>query len=434
MEKEDVNKKEITYTPKISKAKSKEIKLFTPHPLQKRIISQLDLPTTTKVLVNCGRQIGKTTLGWNWLIRECGNNPNSIGLWVSRWHQQANKVYATIAKYIGSAPFVAGLSRIDKEIRFTNGSVIKFRSAHNFEAIRGETVNYLVCDEFALFPREAWEESINPTQAAVQAPKALLLSTPRGKNLWYEMFKAAKRNGTNVIAITAPSTESPYISKEYIKELKETLSDNAFRQEILAEFIDDVGSLFENVEACSVSSGVWNKDKKLYAGLDIGFKNDYTVLTIFDEDYNMIDMFRANDDTQNFDNMVDFIYEVLVRYDFPELAVEINRFDSVATLLKKKGVDIIEFTTTQQSKQKIIENLTRLFSTKKITILNKNHISNPNGIIQEEFYAYEYSYNHNTGNVKFNAPKGVHDDIVMSSALACNLISKDDGYGVNFFF
>lgn len=403
------------------------LRLVKPHAVQQKILDSIEHPDIKYCLVNCGRQVGKTTFGWNYLTYKIQKS-NTVGVWVSRWHKQSKKVMDTMRKHLSHCPLVEKFKLQDKEILFVNGSVIKFYSAENYEAIRGETIDWLVLDEFALFKEAAWKEVIKPTLATRENAKVLMLSTPRGKGWWYDLFKKANSNEISAVkwsAVKASSMESPYVSKEFIEEFRESVSSSVFKQEILAEFIDDAGSVFEYVDTCANSDGVPSERpgevKVLYAGLDLGFKNDYTVLTLFDSNYKMIDWFRANDSKQNYDKMAEEIKSILDGYELQgydiKLSAEVNKFDSVITLLRQKGVDVEEFTTTSKSKIKIIENLMTLFQTKRISILDREEI-------KDELFNFEYNYNPKTRNVSFGAREGSHDDIVMSMAIAVNQIFK----------
>ena len=42
-------------------------------------------------------------------------------------------------------------------IEFTNGSRIMFFSAESEDGIRGNTFDYLVCDEFAFIKKDTWQ-------------------------------------------------------------------------------------------------------------------------------------------------------------------------------------------------------------------------------------------------------------------------------------
>lgn len=399
--------------------KTNTIKLFTPHSLQRRILDAIDKHTYT--LVNCGRQVGKTTLGWNWLLKETLSKTNKTGVWVSRWHKQSSKVFDTVVKATEGLPLIQHINKQDRIIQFTNGSQIKFFSADNYESIRGESINFLVCDEFALFKREAWDEAIRPTIAAQRNPKVLLLSTPRGRGFWFDLFQQAKASEyPEWCAITAPSTESPYINKSWVQDAKKTYPIKKYKQEILAEFIDDQGALFSNVaKCCRLQPREAQATPPLVAAVDCGFVHDYTVVTVFNQNKEMVDILRFNDPNRNYKRAARKIDEFLAYYKYPKTRVEINKYDSVYTELKQlmPPNTVFEFNTTAKSKANIINYIATLFANEDIKLID-------NPTITEEFFNYTYQYT-NSGNVVFNASSGYHDDIVMSSAIALSWFKEN---------
>lgn len=92
--------------------------------------------------------------------------------------------------------------------------------------------------------------------------------------------------------------------------------------------------------------------------------------------------------------------------------VENNMYQGIIELLVEKDVDVIAFNTNTKSKKDIIERLCLLFEQKLIKIPD-------NQVLIDELINYSYVYNPVTRNVSYNAPAGLHDDCVMSLAIAC---------------
>jgi hypothetical protein len=403
--------------------KNGKITLFRPHQLQHRIITELGKDNINLVAVNCGRQVGKSTLGWNWLLKQVMTHPDINGAWISRWHKQSNKVFKQIEKKINGLPYLERIWKIDRSFEFKNGSYMKFFSADNYEAIRGESIKYLVCDEFALFKEEAWHEAIRPVMAAQKGYKSLLLSTPRGRGFWYDLCQTAEKKD-NWSFITAPSMESPFIEDQFIEDARATMPKHEFRQEILAQFIDDSGEIFDNVdELCSLTRSNPERIKDfgyIAAAIDVGFKNDYTVCTIFgkgknDEKIYQLDMFRERDTSMNYKSMSQKLHNFLKKWNFPKCAVEINMHDSVYSFLKELNTPRVHtYRTTSKNKGENISYLTSLFSSGSIYLIDDDDL-------KDEFFNFGYQYK-NGGGVTYGAKGNHHDDIVMSSAIALSLL------------
>lgn len=394
----------------------KEIELFTPYAKQAEIIKAVN--NFRFVCVNTGRQVGKTTLGWNLLIEKAANNPNTVNVWVSPFQKQLNKVFDTLVYAIEDLPIVTKISRVEKVITFYNNSKIKFFSAENHDAMRGETVNFVVCDEFAMYKTDAWDFTIRPTMVTKKDSKALLLSTPRGRGLWYDLCQMGKDpNNKNWTFLTAKSEESPLADQEFLQDAKKTMSESAYRQEFLAEFIENQGSLFSNIDQslCLEPNSVTHSG--LVAGIDVGFKNDFTVCTIFNDKFEMVDMFRKRDDNLDYRAMSKEIYMFLKKYNFPRTRIEINMHDSVYTFLKQMRVPRLEaYRTTAKTKKEDITFLSSLFASQQIKLLKDNEIEN-----EVVNFGYEIT---SKGNIVYHATGNFHDDIVMSVAIALSQLKK----------
>ncbi len=135
---------------------------------------------------------------------------------------------------------------------------------------------------------------------------------------------------------------------------------------------------------------------KLYAGLDLGRAEDYTVLTIINEDGEIVDIYR--DRQKPWDVLVSNILVYLRKYQ-PILQVEINSIgDVIYEMLKKKYSKTYPFQTNTHSKQNIIEDL--------ILGLNLGKLSLPSKTLNEDLYnelqTFTYTYSPTTRNTQWN--------------------------------
>jgi hypothetical protein len=331
--------------------------------------------------------------------------------WVSPIYNQANKVYEQVIKAFSDAPGI--ITRKDGQklrIEFLNGSTIQFFSAERYDNIRGFTFDYLIIDEFAFIDSEAWTEVLRAT-VLVKGKKVLLISTPKGKNHFYQIHSL---DGTNpqYKSFSMSSYDNPLIDKREIDDAKLTLPDHIFRQEYLAEFIDGAGSIFTEINYKESSSGT-----RFYGGLDVARADDYTVLTIFNEQGEMVFIDRWRHDSWT--NIVQKVAEVILKYN-ANTFIEINSIgDPIFEMLKKLvNPNLIQpFLTTSKSKQDIIEQLAVANQNKEVSML-------PVEWLKKEFDVFTYEYNPKTRVIKYSAPAGFHDDGIMSSAIGYEAVKK----------
>ena len=309
-------------------------------------------------------------------------------------------------------------------IEFDTGSSIQFYSADAYDSIRGETFDALICDEFAFFKPEAWNEVLKAT-VLVRGKKVLILSTPRGKNQFYQLYNLAEHN-QNYISFRGSSYDNPFIDPEEIKEAQRNLPDHVFKQEYLAEFLDNGSSVFRNIKECIKES---SQTGNLFAGVDLGRSDDYTVLTIVDQ--NNIEVYCERWRHMEWSAIIDNIVTQLNHYK-PNCLIESNGAqDAIYEQIRNKVTynknSIQPFVTTSKSKQNIIEDLIVQFESKEIGIKGFDWQVN-------ELEVFTYEYNLKTRAIKYSAPTGLHDDYVMSRAITNHALKTMKSSGKYFVY
>ncbi len=402
-----------------------EVEGFTPHPKQKEVVD-LCLDDITKYIVCCtGRQFGKTFLAMNILLKWALEDNGSILMFVSPVYSQAKKVFSELISAIADSGLTLSVNKSELFITFINGSIIYFRSGEREDSLRGYTLDYLIMDEAAYQKDVVWKTVLRPT-VLVRGKKVLFISTPKGKNWFYELAnRGYSEEYVNYKTFHATSFDTPFITKEELEEAKLSLPENIYRQEILAAFVDDGGEVFSNLKLNCVLNHYPSKEtnEKYFAGLDIGRANDYSVLTIFNSKGEVVRIHRQRQNTWNV--IVSEVVKHLREFN-ARCVIEINGVgDPIFEQIKKQYSNVEPFITNNESKQNIIEDL--------ILSLNEEKIKLPtqelNADLYRELSTFTYEYSPKTRKVKYGAPSGFHDDMVMSLALAANCLKKKINYG-----
>jgi len=76
------------------------------------------------------------------------------------------------------------------------------------------------------------------------------ISTPAGRNGFYDMFTRGVERQEGFGSFTFPSNVSPYFPAKEWAETKATLPEDVFRQEYMAEFLEDSAGVFRGVDGC----------------------------------------------------------------------------------------------------------------------------------------------------------------------------------------
>ena len=398
---------------------------FTPTKKQQEIIKACT-DNTTKYIIGCfGRQSGKSFTGQNLILKWALEDNGSTSMWVSPVYSQAKKVFSELVNTIAETGLTKSVNKSELFIEFINGSVIYFRSGEREDTLRGYTLDYLVVDEAAYIKDVVWSTVLRPT-VLVKGKKVLFISTPKGRNWFYNIaVRGYGDENQQYKTFHATSFDTPFITKEELEEAKLSLPDSIYRQEIMAEFIEDGGEVFSSLSSACILTSYPPQvaGEKYYGGIDFGRQNDYTVLTILNSKGEVVDFYRERQ--KSWDIIVSEVVSKLKRWK-PVAIAEVNSIgDVLYENIRKQYPGIQPFVTNNESKQNMIEDL--------IMGLNENKLVLPTNELNTDLYkelsVFTYEYSPKTRRVKYGSPSGFHDDTIISLALAYQSFKKKATYG-----
>jgi len=373
------------------------------HPSQKTVF-EADYRFKT---LACGRRWGKTRLGSLKCVTIglCGGR----AWWVAPSYPMSNVGWRLIKQLAVVIPGTE-LRQSERSIIFPGGGSVQIKSADKPDSLRGEGLDYLVMDECAFIKEDAWSEALRPALADRKGG-ALFISTPKGIN-WF--FRIHNSGADDWHHWSFPTSDNPYIDAAEIETAKTSLPERIFRQEFMAEFIDDAGGVFRNVMQCAIAEPQEAAiDGHSYImGVDWGKHNDFTVLTILDTTGEI----PRQAHTDRF-NQIDYTLQVgrlkavFDRFKPFSIIAERNSMgEPLIEQMARDGLPVQAFTTTNATKGQAIEALALAFERQEIGILN-------DPVTIGELQAYEME-RLPSGMLRYNAAAGMHDDTVMSLALA----------------
>jgi hypothetical protein len=383
---------------------------FNPTKIQTEILSGILESNVKYHIINTGRQIGKTITLQNLMLYWAINDAPVKILFVAPVYSQVTRVQKEMMAAIGGSGLVANNNYSDNELTLTTGSTIYFRSAERYDNIRGGTFDMACLDEAAFIKEGAWTEAIKPT-LLVRGKKVVMASTPNSKNWFYDIAMLAQSpDYQDYKFYKATSYDTPYISHKEIEDAKRTVPDKVFKQEYLAEFLDGGGEVFSNLP--SIEFNKYPKPQgKLFAALDIGRANDFTCCIVMDQKGNIVDTYRNNKDSWN--SITKDVIALVKKWN-ANLLVETNGVgDPIYSNILDEWKNTHPFTTTNKSKQEIIEGLILDVNEKNISIPSKSLF----GALQHEMETFTYKYNPKTRSIQYGHPQGGHDDTVIALAL-----------------
>ena len=373
-------------------------------------------------VVKSKRQCGKSFLASLILIYFSLNKRDTTSLIVEPTLNQSRRVFKEITKMLEGSNIIKNANQSLLSIDFINGSEIIFKSAEQYDAIRGYSVSgILIVDEGAFIVDDVYE-ILFPVRDAHNAPM-LVISTPLFcDGYFYRLFTSTNSKSYD----WCDYDTSYFLSDEKLEQYRNTLSELKFRSEYLGQFITDGGYVFRNITNCVLSDSIV-KGEPVVCGIDwaVGNDGDDTVLSLLDANANAVDFIRINNmsPVEQIDTIVNKLNTI---QSLKKVVVEQNSIGNVYfDMLKHKYSRhsiITKFNTTNESKRRIIEQLATAFQNENIHIPNDRELIN-----QLQHYAVEktakgYTYN----------GQGAHDDYVMSLAMAYDALTTKSNYCVSF--
>ena len=376
-----------------------------PHPAQRQI---LDEAKRFNVEV-CGRRFGKTQLDiFEAVPVVLAGAPVGI---MFPTYKMLSDVWREFVNVF--APLKKDKSEQEHRLELVTGGVIEMWSAEAADAVRGRKYKRLIFDEAAMVSdlMNTWNAILRPTLVDLKGD-AYFKSTPKGRNGFHQLFQLGQDElNTEWKSWQFPTIANPTIAKSEVEAMRDTMPELIYRQEVLAEFIDSDGGVFRRVqEAATLQPQEPMPNRQYIAGVDVASSVDFTVVSVFDvEAREMVFMDRFN--RVDYPVLINRLAAIYSRYGLTSMVVESNSIGRpVIDELVARGLNIVPFTTTSATKQSIIQSLQSAFENGQIRVLDEP-------VLIGELLSFEATRNA-SGSFSYSAPSGMHDDCVMSLAIA----------------
>jgi len=223
------------------------VTLRTPHAHQRAFLDS----TAKRRIIRAGRRGGKT-VGIAILAVEAFLKGKRI-LYGTPTQEQVGtfwyEVKRALADAIDAGLFVKNESTHTIEQPHTRAR-IRAKTAWNADTLRGDYADVLILDEYQLMCEDAWELVGVPMlldndgdAVFIYTPPSLRMSfSSKARNPRHaaELYRKAQADSTGRWAcFHFTSHDNPYLSADALQEIREDMTAMAYRQEILAEDVDD---------------------------------------------------------------------------------------------------------------------------------------------------------------------------------------------------
>ena len=341
---------------------------------------------------------------------------------------QADKILNELHSICKGKPFYSKTNWIKRQIQLKNGSEIRlFSEQQGIAALQGYTCEMLIIDECAYLKDDTIDAIlpyVNATKGAI-----LMFSTPKAKaGQFYNYFcmgQSAEKNNVYAYDWVQYNT-SELLSPEKLELYRKTVDPLKFKTYYLGEFLENESNFFGNYDKCIIyHKPLFVPELNYWFGIDwgSGVGGDWTAISVLTKNLvgkaQLVDVVYFNDKDPN--QTIEEIVKLASKYKPKNITVELNSIGNVyfgllRNALKNTQIPLNGFTTTNESKDKIISKLQVALQNETIELW-----ADPELLVELSVYEMTFS---KTGKRVMNAKSGYHDDLLMSLAIAYNSITS----------
>ena len=317
---------------------------------------------------------------------------------------------------------VADFRKQEQRVKFPNGGLIEFWTLSDPDAGRSRKYHRIGIDEGGLVKdlETKWYEAIRPTLTDYRG-EADFAGTPKGRNFFHTGFVLGQDPlNSEWASWQMPTSTNPFIDPMEIEAARVGpdghggMPDRAFRQEYLAEFLEDAGGVFRKV-SLAVDWGRKQDEppkpgRSYRIGLDLARVEDFTVISIVSDEGRQVYFERINE--ISWERQLNAVEMAAKRYSAPIVMDSTGMGgDKIYEDLRKRSLKVVPYNFTNATKEALIDNLALKIERGDVRLMDIP-------VQTEELQAFEYTLTPSR-NVTMSAPEGMHDDTVIALALAC---------------
>lgn len=337
---------------------------ITPDPGQ-RLWIEAALVTPT-VCVAPGRRRGKTTAAKILHLEEGARKRGQYkAAYCAPTYKRSGAVYDEICHDL--KPMIARKRDAERIIELkpwglNQGSRWFFWSLEQHDNLRGEGLDRADLDECCDIVEGAYYGTIRP-MLLDRAGKATLWGTPKRVGVGFVWFRREfycgldTTNQTRWRSFSGSSLENPRLTQEAIDDLKAAYEGrpNEWREEILGEWLDDDGAVFEKIGQAFVlpfvEAGRWcwrglekvNPDARYIIGADFASHGDYCLLSVWRLDtQQQVEVWRIRG--EEYDTTLSILHDVREKYNRATIYADGNGLGApiVQRLAKRYGDGVVD--------------------------------------------------------------------------------------------
>jgi len=238
-------------------------------------------------VIRAGRRSGKSTLEIEDMLFFAMNKKGRNVFYIAPTQRQARSIIWEALKSRLEGIGEINESRLELKVPTQDGgySFIFIAGWENRENFRGMKAHKEVFDEvdtmkdFFIGFQEIFRPALTDTRGC-----ATFIGTPKSENPNLRRLEKMAESDNDYEAFHFTTYDNPHIPKEEIKKAKQELDPDTYKQEFLAEYLDNAGSLFRYDYLVDVFSNAVEKTGEKYMIVDVAGDGDDKSIFSFWED------------------------------------------------------------------------------------------------------------------------------------------------------
>lgn len=399
----------------------------------------LYLPYPQIYPLNMGRRFSKTTMGEKFLWQGMFAGDDFFGPPTVRvtadTEEHAHKVWDRFTRHLLNTELKGWLDNYNRDrelITFKNGATAQLLSGNNPDTLAGDGVTLWIIDEMQAteFSQAAWDSLFPSISERNGVIVALGVAQNNGPYRTIS-FLGKDRSYPEFYTMNMPTRANPFVPQRMIDFALRTLGPTRFAQLYLAKWTGELGAIFRNVrgsinnkrinlaEAGHYFTEPYHDSREYVGGLDLGHYSDWTIASIW----------RPNGELVGWDRFNEIDWELqkgrVMLLDKEYGGGNLGRVkwnldstgagDPVFEDWSRTGMSITGTTIGGNAKKRFLIDDWAIR-------MGAGHASYPD---ISEFVMEHENYEATrtpSGIVQYGAPNGMHDDWVISAALAAKLM------------
>jgi len=254
-------------------------------------------------VVRAGRRSGKSAVMVEIMLFEAMSQKDRNVFYISPTMKQSRSIIWETLKARLQGVGELNESRLEVVVPTRDGGksrlyISGFEARENF---RGMKAHLIVFDELDTMKDFfiGWQEIFRPALTDT-AGKATFIGTPKKENPNLRRLEKIAETDPDYEAFHFTTSDNPHVPETEIQKAKEELDYDTYKQEYLAEYIDNQGSLFRYTSLVDVFSNTIVKDNSKYLIVDIADDgSDKTKFSFWEglEEYRREEFERMNTET-----------------------------------------------------------------------------------------------------------------------------------------